>query len=382
LPPQTSEPALLLGETAERASAAEQEPQAVALAQSAASATGATASKGRPQYAKRLVLNLITIAVTVAFSYFALRGVKLAQAWHALDTSDYWWLLPAFVTFALSIAARALRWRSLFAPARRPPLGDVSNAMLVGYFFNNVLPARAGEAARIVVLNQRAGTPAVEIVGTVVVERLYDVVAILVIFFAAKPWLPHVSWFGAAAIASIALAAIIVTVAIVLAIYGERPLLFVLAPLRRFRLFSGDRLDHAVSELVHGLSGLRNKSVALTAFVWTIAAWLLSALSAYLVLLAFPALHLPLAAGVLVVVAVGLGMILPSPPAAVGVFEGAALIGLNAYGISHSQALPYALVLHALNFVPFVVFGAVVVHHNARTRLRGSRATAAAAASS
>jgi uncharacterized protein (TIRG00374 family) len=372
LPPQTTQPALVLEDGVERPSTADQ----------ATSPAAPEPAAKRQQRAKRLVLNFVTIAVTVAFSYFALRGVKLAKVWSALNTSDYWWLIPAFAVFLASIATRALRWRSLFAPTRRPALGDVANAMLVGYFFNNVLPARAGEAARIVVLNQRAGTPVVEIVGTVVVERLYDVVGILVIFFAAKPWLPHVSWFGAAAVASIVLAALIVAAAIVLAVYGERPLLFVLAPLRRFRWFAGDRLDHAVSELVHGLSGLRNRNVAVTAFVWTVAAWLLSALSAYLVMLAFPSLHLSLAAGVLVLVAVGLGMILPSPPAAVGVFEGAALIALSAYGLSHSQALPFALVLHAVNFVPFVIFGALVVHHNARQRLRSRPVEAAPAPTS
>ena len=92
---------------------------------------------------------------------------------------------------------------------------------------------------------------------------------------------------------------------------------------------------------------------------------MLSAFAAWLVTLAFP-FNLPFAAGVLLVVAVGLGMILPSPPAAVGVFEGAALIALKAYGIPHDEALPYALILHMLNFVPFIVIGGCLVWHNAR----------------
>ena len=66
------------------------------------------------------------------------------------------------------------------------------------------------------------------------------------------------------------------------------------------------------------------------------------------------------------VVAVGLSMILPSPPGAIGVFEGAALIALKAYGVPHPQALPYALVLHAVNFVPFVARRRVLLHYNAR----------------
>jgi uncharacterized protein (TIRG00374 family) len=335
----------------------------------------ALAAARRPR--TRLLLNLVTVVVTVAFSYIALSHIRLGEVWHALRTSDYLWLVPAFAVFVLSNVARALRWRSLFAPGRRPPLRPLANAMLIGYLYNNILPARAGEAARVLVLNQRAGTPPVEIVGTVVLERLYDVLAILVIFFVAEPWLPHVSWFGTAAVAALVLAVAIATAATVLAVYGDRPLRLLMRPLSRLPLFSGERLERTVGELVNGLSGLRNPAVAIAAFLWTAASWLLSALAAWLVMLAFP-LHLPFGAGILVGVAVGLGMILPSPPAAVGVFEGASLIGLKAYGVSKSAALPFALVLHAVNFVPFVLVGAALVHHNSRRSARARREPAPA----
>lgn len=336
-----------------------------ALAGKAPARPRARALRATTPFRSRLVLNVVTAVVTVVFSYVALTGINLKAAWDALLNCDYWWLLPALAAFGLGNLARALRWRSLFARGRRPPLGPVMNAMMIGYFYNNILPARAGEAARVVVLTGRSEAPPVEIVGTVVLERLYDVMAILIIFFVAEPWLPSVSWFRAAAIAAIALAVLIGAAAAVLAIYGDRPLRLLLRPLRRFSLISGDRLDRTVSELADGLSGLRNRGVALEAFLWTVAAWMLSALCAYLVSLAF-GLGLPFASGVLVVVAVGIGMILPSPPAAVGVFEAAALIALKAYGVPHSEALPYALVLHLVNFVPFVVVGLVLLQHNAR----------------
>jgi uncharacterized protein (TIRG00374 family) len=316
---------------------------------------------GRP----RLLLNLVTLLVTLGFSYVALSNIDLSLAWHALRTSDIWWLAAALLAFALGTLARVLRWRSLFARDRRPPLGAVADATLVGYLYNSILPARAGEAARVVVLTQRSETPPVEIVGTVLLERIYDVLAILLIFFVTEPWLPHVSWFGAAAVAAIVLACLIAMAAIVLALFGDRPLRLLLRPLGRLPLFSGERLERTIDELTHGLSGLRDPMLALEAFAWTIMAWLLTALCAYLVSLAFH-LGLPFSCGVLVAVAIGLSMILPSPPAAVGVFEGAALIALGAYGVTHSSALPYAVVLHLVNFVPFVVGGALVLHHNAR----------------
>ena len=319
----------------------------------------------RSAWRSRLAINIVTVAVTLAFSYVAFSDINLSLAWRALRTSNYLWLVVALIAFALGTAARALRWRSLFARGRRPQVSVVGNAMMVGYLYNNILPARAGEAARVVVLTQRSTTAPVEIVGTIVLERLYDVLGILVIFFAAEPWLPHVSWFGAAALAAIALAVAIAAAAVVLAVYGDRPVRLLLRPLGRFSLFSGERLERTIDELTHGLSGLRHPALALEAFVWTISAWLLTAVSAYFVTDAFH-LHLPLACGVLVAVAIGLGMILPSPPAAVGVFEGAALIALSAYHVPHSSALPFAVVLHLVNFVPFIIVGAYLLHYNSR----------------
>ncbi len=312
-----------------------------------------------------MLVNLIAVIVTVVFSYIALSGINFSLAWHALRTSDLWWILASLVPFAAGVFARALRWRSLFARGRRPPIGPVTDAMLIGYFYNNILPVRAGEAVRIVVLTNRSSTPPVEIVGTVLLERIYDVLAILLIFFVAEPWLPHVSWFHAAAVSAGVLAAAIITAVALLAVYGDRPLRLLLRPLGRLSLFSGERLERTITELTDGLSGLRDPVIALQAFGWTIAAWLLSALCAYLVSLAFH-LNLVFAGGVLVTVAIGLGNILPSPPAAVGVFEGATLIALDAYAISHSAALPYAVVLHIVNFVPFIVAGLFTLHYNSR----------------
>ena len=80
-----------------------------------------------------------------------------------------------------------------------------------------------------------------------------------------------------------------------------------------------------------------------------------------------------LLAGLLVVVATNLVLILPSSPGALGVFEAATVVALKAFGVDDSLALSYALVLHALNLLPYIAAGAFV--------LRGSfRRTAAATA--
>jgi glycosyltransferase 2 family protein len=314
---------------------------------------------------RRVVLQVAIVLLAVGFGFLAVRNVRFSDAWRALAKSDFWWLVPATAAFGVATLMRALRWRSLFARGRRPPRGPVVAATLIGYLFNNIMPARAGEAARVVALNQRAGTPAAEIVGTVVVERAYDVLSILVIFFCAAPWLPHVSWLGPAAVFAAVLAVVFVVAIWVLAVHGDRPLRFVLRPLARLPRLSVERVDAFSAGLATGLSGLRDRRVAFEAFAWSIGIWLMSSLWAWLILLAFePRLGFP--AGVLVIVAIGLSMIIPSPPAAVGVFEAAALLALKAYGVSQTAALPYALVLHVANFIPLILGGVLTLRIGAR----------------
>jgi len=323
---------------------------------------------GRRRPSLRLVATLATFALAAGFAYLAVRGVNWNKAWVAVEHCHIWWLVPAMGAFAAQTVMRAMRWRSLFARDRRPPRARVMEAMLVGYLFNNVMPARAGEVARVASLTRRSQTPPAEIVGTVVVERAYDVFAVLLIFFCALPWLPHVSWFGAAAVLAAVAAAGLAAVIGVLAIYGERPLLWLARPLARLPRLDPERINEQIRLLAAGLSGLRELRVALEALVWSLAAWMTAALWSWFVLRAFH--DVPFSAGVLVTVAVGLSMIIPAPPAAIGVFEAAGVLALKAYGFSETGALPSAIVLHISNFIPLVAAGAIALHFTTR---RGGR---------
>jgi uncharacterized protein (TIRG00374 family) len=316
------------------------------------------------------------LLVTVLFSYLAVRNVDPAEAWAAVRSSDPWWLVPALATLVVAVLIRAIRWRFLFPAETRPPLTDTSCALLVGYFFNNVLPARAGEAARVVALNRRCGNSRAELAATVVVERVFDVVSLVVLLFAVSPWLPDVSWAGGAAILAGVLGAGCVLLVLGVAVWGERPFRLLLRPVALLPFFAEERLAGAALNLVGGLAAIRRPRLAAAAFLWTTLSWLALGLSTWFVLRAF---HLGLSplAGLLVVIAVNLALVLPSSPAAVGVFEAATLVALSAYGVATSRALPAALVLHLLNFVPYLVAGPVVLHgvrRDPRTRnLRAAR---------
>ena len=296
------------------------------------------------------------LLISALFAYLAVRHVHFSEVWAGLRTSNYWWLVPAFLMLAVTVVVKALRWRYLFRREARPAAGPVLHSLLVSYFFNSILPARAGEAARIVVLRRRAGTSAAETAATVVIERAYDVLCLLALLFVTLPWLPRVTWLHAAVLLAIGLAAGLVIAIVVLALFGARPLSLALRPLARLPYLSRERIELIAENLAHGLAALRRPRLALGALFWTTLGWLTLAVSTWLLMLGFD-LHVSLVGGLFVVIATSLAMILPSSPSAIGVFEAATLVALRPYGISDSEALSYALVLHALNFIPFVAIG-------------------------
>jgi uncharacterized protein (TIRG00374 family) len=319
-----------------------------------------------------VALSWAGLVVSAVFAYLAVRHVRFADVWHGLRASNYWWLLPALAMLAVTIFLKALRWRYLFARATRPDMRPVLGALLIGYFFNNVLPARAGEAARVLALNRRAGTSRAEAGATIVLDRAYDVLCLLLILFVAVPWLPSVTWLHAAVVLAIVVATGLGAAIAVLAVWGLRPLELALSPLHRLPFVSSERLTHVGGRLGEGLAGVRRPKLVLAALVWTTLAWLALALSMWFVMRGFH-LGLSFAAAVLVVVATNLAQILPSSPAAVGVFEAATLVALRPYHVSDSRALSYALVLHALNFLPYILAGLLLLHGTIRDDRTGRR---------
>jgi len=218
-----------------------------------------------------------------------------------------------------------------------------------------------------VAIRQRAGTSAAEAAATIVVERTYDVFALLVLLFVAVPWLPHVTWIHTAVALAVVVTILLLVAIVVFAVYGVRPVHFLLRPLARLPFLSIERIEGIGENLGRGLAALRKPRLIAAALVWTLLTWLALAASTWFVIRGFD-LGLPFAAGLLLVITTNLAQVLPSSPSAIGVFEAASLVALGAYGIADSDALGCALVIHMLNFLPFVIAGLVLVRGSMRRR--------------
>ena len=307
----------------------------------------------------------MALCVSVFAGYLAVRHVDVHELRSAFAQANLWWLVPAVGVLAVAVGLRALRWRFLFEAARRPQLGASVRALIIGYFFDSVVFSRSGDAARIMYLHQKTRVSKMETLGVTVAERLYDPVALLVLIAIAIPFFPDAPWLEHVAV----VAAIAVLVGVVLAVG------VVVAPartegaLRRLPGRTSERLGEAVGSLAVGLRGSARGLHAVYMLGLSVAIWLATAICFWCCLIAFH-LGLGFGAGLLVLVAVSLAVMLPALPAALGVFEGAVVLALSAYNVDKSTALSCAVALHAVSVLPFVVVGLAVLHGHVRSEAR------------
>src|SRR5438876_12225516 len=141
------------------------------------------------KYLEFLALLLLAVAIIWWFG----RRLDWQQVKLAVEKSDWRLIILAWVVVLLAYLWRAIRWRSLLSPLTEARLGEVWIATTVGYAAV-LLIGRAGEIVRPVVLPMRDPRvrPAASIV-TIMIERLYDTMTVVVMFGLNLFWLKPVS---------------------------------------------------------------------------------------------------------------------------------------------------------------------------------------------
>ncbi len=323
-------------------------------------------------------------AVGAFFLWLALRNVSFPEVAAALRRVS----LPLFGAFVLmhlsTLWVRAARWAMLLRPVAEVPSGRLVPPLAVGYMVNFLLPARAGELVRCWMLQRRDAVSPGTALGTVVVERLLDGLAVFLLLALA----PFLIGSGDAAILArikwAALGVLAAYVAMLVALYAlghHREVLG--AFLARHPLVQRSRLLGRVVRLVvqfaEGLGVLRSGRDLAAAALVSIGLWAWAGLANLLAMHAI-GLDLPGYAPFFLVVMQAFGVLVPSP-GFVGPYQYAHVVALAVYGVSEAMALSLALLIHTGLFVAVLAPGfwfAAREHIGLRDIERASREEAAA----
>lgn len=300
----------------------------------------------------------VGILISAIFLWIALRGLDLSEVWELMKEANYWWLIPSVSVYFIGVWVRTWRWDYMLRPVKHIPVKDLFPVVVIGYMGNNIYPFRAGEVLRSYVLMRREEVPMGASLATVIVERVFDGLVMLVFVFAALPLAPIPSQ------------AVQTTVTIAsMAFFAALILFFGMAayPQTMMRLIkwgAGFLPERARTPIVDfmarfldGLESLRSFRNVLMIFFTSVLIWLLETVKYWFVMFAFD-FEVSFFALMLMNGIVNLATTLPSAPGYVGTFDAPGIEILSLYGVPEVTASAYTLVLHAALWFPITVLGA------------------------
>jgi len=272
------------------------------------------------------------------------------------------WLAGGAVVYAVATLVRAERWHQILRlTGVKAGRADCYALTTVGYMGNNVLPARAGEALRVVLLDGRVNVGKRTLLGTIVAERLLDVVALGVILvltaygvLADRDVLPTDQPL---VIAGAGLLVLMIG-ALVFGVLRRR------GALTRFRDFARPLAGAPRALLGRGGAAL---------LAGTFALWLLEG-GVYLAVAHAVDLDISASGAMYLVALTNFVAALPAAPGSIGTFDAAVAFGAKALGGAGAAVISYLLLLRFILYVPITVVGlaVMVVRYGGWARLRSA----------
>jgi len=297
------------------------------------------------------------IAISLVCLALVLRNVDYRKVLDALRTADYIWLIPASVPYVGTIASKVFRWQLLF-PDEYQPLRrrNLFSALMISYALNTILPARLGELARAYVVGETERVSKSLALSTIVVEKVLDVLTLLLFLILLLPFVMLPSWIQRTALIMAPLFLGLLAVILGLTYRRERTLRLASSVLKRIPRLDADQVLKSVESALAGFDVLRSPRRNAVLWGWSFVVWATGALFILFVMYAFH-IDAPPAAAVLLLCVTSLGMTVPSSPGYIGVYHWLVVSTLLIFNVNRESALSFAFALHALTFLPLTLAG-------------------------
>jgi glycosyltransferase 2 family protein len=312
---------------------------------------------------RTLVGFLVGLPISALFLWLAARNADVSAVRDALEDARLGLVAVAVVVMLAVYAFQSLRWRAI---ANTPSVSPARFYELVvsGVACNNVLPGRLGDLFRARWLGLDARIPAGRALGTVVLDRGCDVVALFAFLAVGLFAVASDDWLIRIALGTLLGLLVLGAVLVFARQYTSR----------RSRERRGRGLVRRVlrdaAELLAEPLGKRRLAVWI---VLSLGAWATWALAAILVARSV-GVELSLAEAVFVAAVMNLGVAIPSSPGFIGTYQWLGVASFGLLGYADEEALAFSLLLHASWYVPTTILGGVALGVRAVRRLRTPKA--------
>jgi uncharacterized protein (TIRG00374 family) len=311
----------------------------------------------------------IGIVIAGLSIWYVARGIPMDEVLDAIKRANFLMLFGLSAPcYLLSTYIRALRWRHLTNPIAEIPRSSLFRAQALGFMVNNLLPLRVGEFVRSWYLARQHGVSATSVLGTVVIERVIDVVCVLLIAAGSLTWAGRGEDGLLAQGTLLLLPAACVPVIGLLAVrlFPSHVLSIARFFLRRLPARIGSIVERLLGSFAEGLQSLTFGSHLPWILLHTITIWLL--LSTIPIIVGLYAFGLDmgdpvetLMVSLILLAAVGVAVAIPSTPGFFGTYQLAFNSVLERFGVTPAEALGLGLLVWFVFWSTLVALGLLVL---------------------
>ena len=291
--------------------------------------------------------NIVGVCVSIGLAAWIISSYDIGDVLKYLGGADISYLLALPLLFPINYLLRAVRWRALFHADIKPRTGSLLRALMVGYMMNNLLPARAGDIARIYLLGRRASISKSTVLATVVVEKVGDLLITTCLIAMVLIYLPASAWIRSGGYV-LAVSSLVGCVVLVLVpVFGDGFQALLARCIRFLPEAIYSRTLAVLGNLISGIKdGIRPRQIIFFA-AYSVVIWALEVLIMLLIARSM-GIQLGFMPLLFVMLAIAVGTMIPSSPGFIGTFEYFSLRALALVSVTGPAALAFTLFYHAI----------------------------------
>jgi glycosyltransferase 2 family protein len=310
---------------------------------------------------KKLILGSVLSLVLV---YLSVRGIDFQGIADSFKTIRYSFVLPSVAAMMLMQVLRSVRWGEILSPLEKINQLSLLSATCVGFFAIVAIPARLGELARPILITQKSHIKMSAAVGTIVVERIFDGLSILVITSFVPLFLTDLPiWLISSGLIFSLITFMLLSCMFFMTVKRKKALALFSPITRLLPSRYVEKADGLIHHFIDGLQVITDLRQLVRISILSITIWVADVAAFYMLFLAC-GLDLPVAAAVVVLVILIIGIAIPTAPGFIGNWHYACILGLGLFGISKTDALAYAVVTHFLTLIITIIPGLIFLPFN------------------
>jgi uncharacterized protein (TIRG00374 family) len=300
------------------------------------------------------------LIISLIFLYLAFHKVDLRQVLTAFKSVRIGYIILAIFIYFLGLWVRSYRWKLLIDPVKQIPNIRLFPILIIGYMANNVLPLRMGDVYRAYLLGKKENISKSASLATIVVERLFDGLSMLVFLIIGIVALQTLftSWERTVLLVSSIILFGMLIVLLLIIWFRSFAELIIHWFTQWFPARFATKLQRWSSAFLDGLAVLKSGQIILSVFFYSLLSWIIEAIMYYFIAVSI-VMNLPSYASPIILAVSNLGMMIPSSPGAIGTFEFFAAKSATLFTGNPAVSLSYAILVHALWVIPLTILGLV-----------------------